>query len=318
MGALWTPVHAKIGGKINNPKLFRHLSRRASWFISILFLVTSSLSLWPVSADSVRPSENPNSRANNSANESPYTVFLPLLGASCPGIPTETFSTLTILGRPTDRPAEKHPDLNLDIRGYIETAGYLGLVDLRGPTDLKAPQLYRLFGDKRTRAFRALFRVYDWDWNTYARSDPISEPPVTFSTLETSPGEPIHIPDSRYNIGTVSHMPQLGVEADDASLTASESYEVLVLYAAPDRITLKYTREDNVVRGYTLHVEGICVEPRLLVLYEQLNRAGRAQLPALRARQSFGTAVGTEIGVAIRDSGTFLDPRSRKDWWRGR
>jgi hypothetical protein len=65
-------------------------------------------------------------------------------------------------------------------------------------------------------------------------------------------------------------------------------------------------------------VENVCVEPSLLALYETLDDAGRVQLPALRGGQPFGRALGTEIRVAIRDAGTFMDPRSRKDWWQGK
>ena len=39
-------------------------------------------------------------------------------------------------------------------------------------------------------------------------------------------------------------------------------------------------------------------------------------LPGLRNNQTFGTALGHEIQVAIRDAGMFMDPRSQKDWWR--
>ena len=116
--------------------------------------------------------------------------------------------------------------------------------------------------------------------------------------MGVSQGEALRVPDSGRSIGS--------------------GYEVLVLYASPDRITLKYTPEDNVVRGYTLHVENVCVEPNLLGLYQTLNGAGRSQLPALRAGQAFGRAKGGEILVAIRDGGAFFDPRSRQDWWRGR
>jgi hypothetical protein len=113
-----------------------------------------------------------------------------------------------------------------------------------------------------------------------------------------APEETIHVPESGYTIGS--------------------GYEVLVLYASRERITLKYTRNDNVVSGYTLHVENVCVEPTLLALYQAWNDAGRSQLPALRAGQAFGRARGDEIGVVIRDNGTSMDPRSRKDWWQGR
>jgi hypothetical protein len=118
--------------------------------------------------------------------------------------------------------------------------------------------------------------------------------PVTLAGLEVTPGETIHVPDSGYSIGS--------------------GYEVLILYANTERITLKYTRDDNVVLGYTLHVENVCVEPNLLTLYQVSNNAGRGQLPALQAGQAFGRARGDEIGVSIRDNGTFMDPRLRADW----
>ena len=108
-------------------------------------------------------------------------------------------------------------------------------------------------------------------------------------------GETLYLPDSGYDIGS--------------------GYEALVLYASEERITLKYTREDNVKEGYTIHVENVCVEPSLLALYRERNEAGRGDLPALRAGQPFGRARGAEIGVAIRDTGSFMDPRSRYDWW---
>lgn len=94
-------------------------------------------------------------------------------------------------------------------------------------------------------------------------------------------------------------------------------YEVMVLYATTHRVTLKYTREDNVVSGYTIHIENVCVEPTLLALYNSLNASGRTQLPALNAGQPLGRSWGNQILVSIRDNGTFLDPRSHLDWWDG-
>jgi hypothetical protein len=89
------------------------------------------------------------------------------------------------------------------------------------------------------------------------------------------------------------------------------------LYASPERITLKYTRDDNVVDGYTLHLEKVCVEPTLLALYQKLTDDGRIALPALRPGQPLGRATGAEVDVAVRDKGTFMETRSRKDWWGG-
>jgi hypothetical protein len=71
-----------------------------------------------------------------------------------------------------------------------------------------------------------------------------------------------------------------------------------------------------VTQGYTVHVEGVTIAPDLLTLYQQLNSAGRSSLPALKEYQPIGAARASEILVAIRDTGTFMDPRSRKDWWR--
>jgi len=112
------------------------------------------------------------------------------------------------------------------------------------------------------------------------------------------PGESLHLPD------------RLGGDV-------GEGYKALVLYASAQRLTLKYTREDNVIAGYTLHVENVDVDPILLALYQRLNNEGRHELPALRAGQAFGRASGDRVGLTIRDTGAFMDPRSRKDWWHG-
>lgn len=229
-------------------------------------------------------------------------LYLPFVArpSACPVL-TETYGTVTPMPPPTDRPAEQHADLNLALRGYTPTSAYLGLIDLDGHTDLNAPQLPGLFSDNRTGVFTTTYRVYNWDWNCNCKTTPISDPPVTLAGLVTTPTETIRVPGSGYDIGRLPN-----------------GFEVMVLYASTDRITLKYTREDNVVNGYTLHLENICVDPNLLALYQSLNASGRTQLPALYAGQGVGTAKGNWIGVAIRDTGQFMDPRSRKDWWQGR
>jgi len=216
----------------------------------------------------------------------------------CAPIPGENYGKLPIVGSPADRPAAQHGDINLDLRGYEPTGGQLSLIDMGGPTDNRAPQLAGLFEDERTPTFSGVYRVNNWDWGRNTRGGPITEFDVTLVGMEVQPGETIHVPGAGYDIG--------------------QGYQVLVMYASPERITLKYTGEDTVATGYAIHVDGICAEPSLLALYEQLNAAGRGQLPALRAGQAFGRAIGYEIQVAIRDTGRFMDPRVRKDWWRGR
>ena len=67
-----------------------------------------------------------------------------------------------------------------------------------------------------------------------------------------------------------------------------------------------------------MHLEDVCIEPDLLAKYNSLHAAGRDSLPVLKGRQPFGRAISGEIKVAMRDSGHFLDPRSRNSWWIGR
>jgi hypothetical protein len=230
-----------------------------------------------------------------------YRVFFPLVvrqTASCQPIPGVTYDTLDVVGPPTDRPAEQHADLNLALRGYELTNAYLGLVIYGGSADPAAPQLYTLFADQRVPAFTGAYQVYDWDWGCNCRGGLLTYPEVTLIGMGVAPGEVLYLPDSGCNIGS--------------------GYNALVLYATEERITLKYTREDNVVYGYTIHIENICVEPSLLALYQASNDTGRGELPALRSGQPFGRARGTSIGVTIRDTGTFMDPRSHHDWWQSK
>jgi len=109
------------------------------------------------------------------------------------------------------------------------------------------------------------------------------------------PGEILELPTSGYEVA-----PGMGAR---------------VLLATEESITLKYTAEDNVVWGYTIHMAGICVAPALLSLYQANDAAGRSELPGLAPEQAFARARGHEIQVAIRDTGAYMDPRSSKDWW---
>jgi hypothetical protein len=230
-----------------------------------------------------------------------YRSFLPIIAnqpTGCQPIPGVQYISLSTVGPPTDRPAEQHADLNLALRGYQVTSAYLGLVSYGPGEDPRAPQLNTLFGDGRLPAFTTAYRVYDWNWACNCRGGLITQWPVTLLGLGVTPGEVLRLPDSGYDIG--------------------QGYDARVLYATQNRLTLKYTREDNVVSGYTLHLENVCVEPSLLALYRAWNDAGRAELPALRAGQPLGRAMGPEVGVAIRDNGSFMDTRSRNDWWRSK
>jgi hypothetical protein len=247
--------------------------------------------------------ESPPPEAGPAEAQAIYRVYLPVVAKPPCATTGQSYGSLSIVGNPTDRPAEFHGDINLGLRGYqLVTGQYLGLVDIGGPTDAGAPQLPGLFADNRTATFVNAYQTNQWIWGTPPdpgfRGDPVTVPPVTVIGMATTPGELIRVPPSGYTIG--------------------DGYEVLVLYATANRITVKYTREDNVVAGYTLHVDNVCVDRNLIALYNQRNSEGRRNLPALREGQAFGRANSSELIVAIRDWGTFMDPRSRKDWWKGR
>ena len=234
----------------------------------------------------------------------PPTVYLPLLvrpdeGPAGPGpcqVSGSSYATLTVNGEPSDRPAPEHPDLNLAVRGWQPSDGALSLVDYGPGMDPDAPQLDTLFGDRRLPTFTGGWDVYGWDWEAMEPIE-VSRPwKLTLLGMAVAADEAIHTPDGGYDIG--------------------QGYDALVLYASPSQLTLKYTREDNVIEGYTVHLEQICVEPDLLALYEQANAAGRSSLPAVRGGQPLGRALGEQILVAVRDSGSFMDPRADDDWWR--
>jgi hypothetical protein len=230
-------------------------------------------------------------------------IFLPALYRPA-AAPTSVnqYEVIPVPPPRTDRPAAEHGDLNLALRGFSATSAELRFIDYEGSTDGNAPQLPGVFADRRTPSFVSVHRVNDWNWScggAGCRAKPLSSPAVTLLGLGTRAGEPLAAP---------SRGPEI----------YGGGYKTLVLYADETRITLKYTREDSVVSGYTVHLEGLTVDPNLLSRYRAANSAGRGSLPALRDGQPLGAASGSQVLVAVRDCGTFLDPRSRKDWWQGR
>jgi hypothetical protein len=230
----------------------------------------------------------------------PTGVYLPLVVVQTIP-PTVTYESIPVMGPPTDRPPPLHADLNLALRSYTTTIAELTLIDLGGDTDSDAPQLAHLFDPPRRPAFVTVYQVFEWEWNCGehgCRVGPLTEPPVTLLEMTATPNEQLFLP--RRN----------------AQIFAGE-YKALVLYAEEHRLTLVYTREDTVARGYTVHLEDIRVDPGLLALYQQEHTAGRGRLPALRNGQRLGFAWGSTVKVVIRDTGSFMEPRSRKDWWQG-
>lgn len=198
---------------------------------------------------------------------------------------------------PETKSPAAHGDINLLLRKWHAAAGQpAALVDINGPTDSLAPRLYTLFTDDRTPSFTGVYELEAWDWGCNCAGAYMTDPPVTMAGFATTQGEIVELPASGYDIGG--------------------GFGALVLYATTQTITLKYTRDDDVVHGYTIHLANVCVEPALRALYEQSDQAGRTALPALRGDQPLGRARGAELLVTIRDTGSWMDPRSRKDWYQ--
>jgi hypothetical protein len=235
----------------------------------------------------------------------PPRAYLPMAynQFACPSTSTAHFNTISVPPYNEPRPADRHGDLNLSLRGYEPVAQYAGLVDYSGATDGDAPQMPGLFADGRVPAFTRTWAVYDWTWTGCGadgcRGGLLANPPVTLLGMAVRPGEPIRIPSRNAQI-------------------AGGGYKAVVLYAETRRITLKYTCDNNVVSGYTVHIENVCVDPNLLALYQAMDGQGRGNLPALHNGETLGVGSDQEMRVAIRDNGNFMDPRSRKDWWVGR
>ncbi len=235
-------------------------------------------------------------------------AFLPRIASPpCPGTSSTEFDIVPIEGLYYKGNAltDENADFRLSILGYAPVSAYLGLVDYNGPTDPNAPKFHGMFEPNRTPAIRAAYQVYGWIWAEGGPAPYGTRGEVNHSwdahviDLTTTPGETLQIPERSVEIWPVNNV-------------------ALVLYASSTEVTFAYTRNDSVL-GYVVHMLNLCVNPALVIAYRaQLNGAGRRateNLPALKVGQTLGTARGGWVTVAIRDTGAYMDPRSRKDWW---
>jgi hypothetical protein len=227
-----------------------------------------------------------------------------------PGAPNP-YASIATIGPVADHPPPLHADHNIKLRGWEpcttvgcgSTGGVIGFVkippDPYGP-DPKAPKLHTLFSTAGA-PFAANFRVYDWNWGCgqHGCKGQLSTTwDVQLVTFSTAVDDVLKLPASGYQI-------------------AGSGHQARALYVDGDSVTLKYTGEDSVAVGYALTLIGICPEPGLRARYDANDAAGRSELPALKAGEPIGRACGSSVLVAIRDSGTFMDPRSETDWWQG-
>lgn len=236
--------------------------------------------------------------AARSADEhAAYLPFVTTAVVNC-DISDQTYSQMAVNGRILDEDPAQNPDYNLGYRGYAPTTADLNLVTIGGVVDTRAPQFPAIFADNRTPVFSNAYHRLRWDPDCNCTDGSTqSRWETTVLGMATTPGELIRTPDSGYDIGGGN--------------------EYMLLYADPNRVTLHIGNSDT-LDGYVVHLEDVCVDSRLVALYDSLNGAGRSRLPVLQGAQPFGRALGGEIKVAVRDSGHFLDPRSRNNWWQGR
>jgi hypothetical protein len=256
-------------------------------------------------------------------------VYLPLVAKSapppfpCPASSANSYASGTAYQYDLDnpvRPAQAHADKNLALRGYepnTDARLRREIVNYSADDPAMPPQFATLFLPPHTPPLSRFYRVHDWNWNPSpdpgTPGAPLMTWPVTALGLQVTPGEVLHVPASAYDIG--------------------QGYEAIVLYADERRVALRYAREDSAgARGYTVHLDGLCTDPNLLALYLGLDSADGLRyiyrplsqrpyaypLPVLSAGQPLGVARGSEVVVAIVDTGNFMDPRSCNEWWQVR
>lgn len=226
---------------------------------------------------------------------------------ACPVASSSAYDVIPIEGAPYKNNAltDDNPDFRLSLLGYAPSAAAAMLVDYGGAADPDAPRLHGLFEPNREAQIARTHKHYDWVWNEGAgppygaRGGVNSDWDASAIELRATPGEGVYPPERSpaiYGGGAVA----------------------MVLYAGPRELTLAYNRQDSVTAGYVVHLVNLCVDANLVQTYRASTPGGRrsGQLPAVRNNQRIGTALGDALVVAVRDRGGFLDPRSRKDWWR--
>jgi len=160
--------------------------------------------------------------------------------------------------------------------------------------DAKAPQLDTMF-DGAAGAMTNLYQLYDYNGTTLIPSTGTSNWGATLVGFGGA-GTAVKVPQSGYNIGG--------------------GYQVTILYLDEDAgdITLTYTAgEQTIVIGYSMHFLNLDIDPTIAALYQQ--GRGEGKLVALPCGYQLGT-IRSELDVSIRDTGTFMDPRSAYDWWQ--
>lgn len=244
---------------------------------------------------------SPGTNKGSASNCNPGTKTAPVASASCSSNPGINISgqigSGIEAGPDSNQPDSTRRDIHLFNGRQLTIAENqtIGLIDIDGPTDNVAPYLPSM-GISSSDIVSVYTLTGEYSCIT----------PVNLIGVKTSSGQEIRLPSSGYN--------PFGGSGGQA----------IVAYAGCDEITLVYAKYDGIqfqngTSGpYVLHLKGLQVDRNIIDAYRSARASfnSNKSLPYLNAGQRIGSATGRELQVGIRDTGTLMDPRTRKDWWQ--
>jgi len=229
-------------------------------------------------------SDSAQTSLDNSATADQAQAFVP------PKTSSNSYELIPIKGDRESRPPDEHADLNLKLREPVPSQIDPGLVEISGSGI--DPDAIKLSGVFEPEDIIGTYAIHDWDWASNTTGNLLPEDQAVLLELQTTPGEPLFIPKKKQDI-------------------YGGDYYATVLYASEDSLTFIYDNVGNVTTGYTVHYVGLHTDPNLLKLFRE-SKGG--ELPGLTLDTPVGLA-SDKLLVAVRDKGTFMDARSKKDWW---
>ena len=254
-------------------------------------------------ADDAQPSANNAALTSPTTTDQPQTAAATNVDASAPASESEPavqtrpqaapqsnneYKLIPIEGNRESTPTDQHGDLNLALRKPHPTDDEKRLIDYTGKADDDTPNLQRVLDPN---SIITTYKVHQWDWDCKCPKETTEDGILV--GIKTTPGQSLFIPHR------------------NAKLFQGE-YQAVLLYASENSLTFVYERKGTVATGYTVHYHGLQVDPNLLQIFRQ---SSGNELPGLTLDTPVGIAT-EQLIVGVRDKGTFMDTRSRKDWWR--
>lgn len=225
-------------------------------------------------------------------------------GYTCPSTSSQSYESIRP-GTPPHRKIsnpENSPEVNINLRGWGEVSEAKEPVNYGGDTDPNPPPSIGSVFQGHWPQIIKTYIIYEWDWSN-------NKPNIGKSA---TPAWPVHL----IGFSATPGEPLLGLQA---GRTIDGKHSLMVLYADANSITFTHSTGDAAPPeddGYPIYFVDVCVDPNLLALYQRNNAGGRGELPAVAPGQVFGYAKDTDPKFAIRDTGSFMDPRAKKDWWQ--